>query len=277
MHRIVRERPFASWLLAAILITTAVWLPLTACGDDTAATTASTTPSTNAATSVDGAAPTGTTRVDTGVPEVVTFSTEDGLTLSGTLYGTGDRGVILAHMYPADQTSWSSIAEGLAREGYLVLTFDFRGYGASEGERQIEKIHLDVTAAVQRIREAGAAHVVVAGASMGGTAGLIAAVDLQTDQSIRLAGVITLSSPVEFMGLTALEAVPALGVPLLFVAAEGDVGADNARLLANSAASAGLLIVDGDEHGTELFRGPSADEVRNALSLFLSENMAGND
>jgi pimeloyl-ACP methyl ester carboxylesterase len=68
-------------------------------------------------------------------------------------------------MYPADQSSWYATAERLAQEGYLVLTFDFRGYGDSGGEKQIDLIDGDVGAAITAIRGEGAAEVVLAGAS----------------------------------------------------------------------------------------------------------------
>ncbi len=73
--------------------------------------------------------------VDAGTAHKVSFATDDGVTLGGHLFGKGTSGVILAHMYPADQTSWYPTAERLAQEGFLVLTFDFRGYSDSEGSR----------------------------------------------------------------------------------------------------------------------------------------------
>ncbi len=86
-----------------------------------------------------------------GVSQTVTFTTDDGVVLGGHLFGTGSKGVILAHMYPADQTSWYATAEKLAAQGYLVLTFDFRGYGESEGDKQIDRIDRDVMAAANEI------------------------------------------------------------------------------------------------------------------------------
>src|SRR4029450_11144518 len=58
-----------------------------------------------------------------------TFETSDGVQLSGRLFGpeSASAGVVLAHMLPADQTSWYPFAERLASQGYRVLTFDFRG------------------------------------------------------------------------------------------------------------------------------------------------------
>src|SRR3972149_1326741 len=64
------------------------------------------------------------------VGTVVTFTTDDRGTLSGRLFkgqNSDAAGVVLAHMYPADQTSWWDYARTLAAEGYVALTFDFRG------------------------------------------------------------------------------------------------------------------------------------------------------
>ena len=129
-------------------------------------------------------------------------------------------------MYPADQTSWTAIAEKLAQEGYLVLTFDFRGYGESGGSTRTSRTSTVTSSRrLNYLRSAGASDIVLVGASMGGTASLIAATTLQAMSSLRLAGVVTLSAPVEFQGLSAADSVPDLVVPLLFVAAEDDAGA----------------------------------------------------
>jgi len=204
----------------------------------------------------------------------VEFSSKDGLTLRGTLFGSGSSGVLLAHMYPADQTSWWGIAERLAQEGYLVLTFDFRGYGESEGGRDIARIDRDVLGGVSCLQVNGAGHLVLVGASMGGTACLVAADALQPLSSVRLAGVATLSAPVEFKGLSAAQAVPRLAVPLLFIAAEGDVGAEGARQLNELAGdNAQLRILAGSEHGTQLLEGPHKDTVYQLLTDFLHRNL----
>jgi alpha/beta superfamily hydrolase len=251
----------------------------TACnGDDLATNTSMTNPGTSNGTSTSGSGtalePTGA-GADAGASQAVTFNTEDGVALSGHLYGGGTKGVILCHMYPADQTSWYPIAERLAEHGYLVLTFDFRGYGESGGDKEIEKIDQDVAAAFFHIRNAGATDVVLVGASMGGTAGLIAASNLMTISSVRLAGVVTLSAPVEFEGLSATGAVPTLvGLPLLFIAAEGDAGADGARELQELAGDQGdLEILPGSEHGTDLLEGSQAETVWSLLLNFLQQNL----
>jgi pimeloyl-ACP methyl ester carboxylesterase len=76
---------------------------------------------------------------------VVSFRTGDGITLRGHVFGSGDRWVILSHMFPDDQTAWYPFAAELAGRGYHVLTYDFRGYGESEGTKQIERIDRDLT------------------------------------------------------------------------------------------------------------------------------------
>jgi len=244
-------------LLCALVVMSAG--SMTACNGDSSTSTTASAAQTGADTAASGS--------DTSASESVSFTTGDGVTLSGHLFGSGPSGVVLAHMYPADQTSWYATAERLAQEGYLVLTFDFRGYGDSEGTKQIELIDRDVVAAIKELAGAGATRVALIGASMGGTAGLIAA---SQATPVSIAGVTTLSAPVEFKGLSAGEAIPKLTVPLLFIAAEDDSGADGARELHELAGSeAELELFPGDEHGTELLEGPHAEEVWELLSGFL--------
>ena len=83
--------------------------------------------------------------------------------LAGRLFGPDDAtaGVVLAHMLPADQTSWFDFADRLGELGYRVLTFDFRGYcpggdaGCSEGQKDATAIWQDVAAPWAFLRIAG--------------------------------------------------------------------------------------------------------------------------
>jgi alpha/beta superfamily hydrolase len=247
-----------SLLLASLLLCLAV----VSCGG------ASTQPASTTLTTVAGA-------TGDAPYEVIQFATEDGVTLSGRLYGTGTSAVLLSHMYPADQTSWDATAQRLAEAGYLSMTFDFRGYGLSEGEKDIQYLDRDVTAAVQYLRSEGAAEVILVGASMGGTASLKAAAQLQTLSSFRVAGVVTLSAPVDFNGLSAREAVPNIVLPMLFAASEGDMGAEGARELQTLSGDRGdLQILKGSDHGTELLAGEQAATAWRLLLDFLSENLS---
>lgn len=61
----------------------------------------------------------------------IEFSTEDDIRLSGTLYipENGEIAVVLAHQgtIGTNQQSWQSFAETIAENGFVALTFDFRG------------------------------------------------------------------------------------------------------------------------------------------------------
>lgn len=94
----------------------------------------------------------------------VTFRAADGVELAGRLFGDPARartGVVFAHMLPADQSSWFAFAHRVAGEGYLALTFDFRGYcpggdaGCSEGERDVSADAVDLVGAVAFVRSRG--------------------------------------------------------------------------------------------------------------------------
>lgn len=203
---------------------------------------------------------------ETAPPRLVQFTASDGVGLAGDLRGEGPTGVVLAHMFPADRTSWDEFAELLAGEGFTVLNFDFRGYGDSKGTKELAEIWQDVLAAVEVVRGRGAQQVVVIGASMGGTAALVAAARTDLD------GVVTLSAPSTFMGLAAPpEVVQAVDEPKLFIAAQGDAqAAATAQDLYTQASGAKRLeIVTGTDHGSDLLSGGQAEVVRMHILTFL--------
>jgi pimeloyl-ACP methyl ester carboxylesterase len=205
---------------------------------------------------------------EAGEPQPVAFEATDGTPLSGRLFGKGLTGVILAHMYPADQKSWYPVARKLADKGYLALTFDFRGYGESGGEKVISKIDRDLEGAYRFLRPK-VKKVFLMGASMGGTAAVRVAAENPT------AGVVSLSAPIAFRGLDAREAILRIEVPCLFIAAEGDGPAAAAARELNKAAKSPdrlLLIVPGTEHGTRLFGSPQGGKVQDAILDFLNKN-----
>jgi pimeloyl-ACP methyl ester carboxylesterase len=105
------------------------------------------------------------------VGEPVTFPTQDGGIVYGIVYGTGERGVVLAHGGQFNKESWEKQAQVLTGAGFRVLAFDFRGYGQSRGphdSKSDEGRQYDVLAAVAYLRKTGAKSVYVVGGSMGG-------------------------------------------------------------------------------------------------------------
>jgi pimeloyl-ACP methyl ester carboxylesterase len=209
----------------------------------------------------------------------VTFRSADGVELAGRLFGDTDRartGVVFAHMLPADQSSWFAFADRVAGEGYLALTFDFRGYcpggdaGCSAGERDASSDATDVAAAVAFLRSQGVETVAIVGASMGGTAALIVA----ADQGGRIAAVITLSAPQSIEGLVAGPDVLArISAPKLFLAGafDGTAAAAAQAFSDESRAPSRLEIVPSDDHGTDLITGSQAEIVRNLLLSELAQ------
>lgn len=195
----------------------------------------------------------------------ITFDSADGVTLAGRLFGPedGDAGVVLAHMFPADQSSWYSFADRLAGEGYRVLTFDFRGYcpggdaGCSEGEKRIPDIWQDVLGAMEALRSEGVSRIALIGASMGGTASLVAA----SKEAGDVEAIVTLSAPTSFEGLEAgPETVSQVTAAKLFIAGHADTAAAEAVevLYGEALQPKRPLILTTEDHGTDILSGNQA-------------------
>jgi uncharacterized protein len=203
---------------------------------------------------------------ENGASQAVSFQTADGVTIRGHLFGEGETLVILAHMRPSDQTSWFGFAEELAKAGYSALTFDFRGYGESEGSQELSKIDLDVEAAIETMRDKGYGVIYLMGASMGGTASLIVAARQE------VAGVVAISAPANFEGLDAEAVVGQVSERKLFIASKGDSSATMSleQLFGRAPEPKEEKVFEGSDHGTNLLEGKDAAEVKAAIMAFLS-------
>jgi predicted alpha/beta-hydrolase family hydrolase len=212
----------------------------------------------------------------------ITFRTDDGVRLAGRLFGApgAPAGVVLAHMLPADQTSWYPFAKRLAAQGYRVLTFDFRGYcpggdgGCSEGTKQVDAADVDLQAAVDRLRKDGVTRVAIAGASMGGTAALrVAATD-----PAGIAAVVTLSAPVAIERLSVdRQTLANVRAPKLIIAGLGDPsGAAGAAetIAAQSPQPVREEIVTSDAHGTDLLTSQQGEHVQELIELWFGQWLA---
>jgi pimeloyl-ACP methyl ester carboxylesterase len=213
-------------------------------------------------------------RVDLSGSEVVSFASTDGVELEGRLFGDGTAAVILSHMRPADQTSWYPFATRLADADYLVLTYNFRGYcpggegGCSSGELDVGAIWQDVLGAIEFVAERGATSVSLVGASMGGTASLVAA----SRPGVDVRAVVSLSAPASIEGLVVDGAVLSnVTAAKLFIAGVGDAQAarDAEALYERSPPPKRVEIVPADDHGTDLLSGPRAEDVRRLIEVYL--------
>lgn len=214
----------------------------------------------------------------TGPPEgsrAVSFDSAGGVRLEGRLFGDGPVAVVLSHMYPADQRSWWRFAERLSEDGYMALTYDFRGYcpggqaGCSEGDREIDRIWQDVVAAIDFARSEGASTVVLMGASMGATASLIAA----SQEGVSIAAIVSLSAPLAFEGLAVTPDVLArVTAAKLFVAGVSDPnGASDAAeaLYAQSPQPKRVEILTTDDHGTDMLEGNQSGILQTRILDYL--------
>ena len=202
----------------------------------------------------------------------ILVTAEDGLVMRGQVYGaSGATGVILTHELGGNQGNWSDFAERLAGRGFLVLTFDFRGHGRSPGPREVGIADSDLAAAARVMTSPdafGRTNFFVVGASMGGTAALkIAARE-------KVLGVVTLSSPINTHGLSALEDIPTIKSPKLFIVANDDqpfVNEANSMFVSASEPKQ-IEVLEGSDHGTDLMRGDLASETTRLIVEFLNAN-----
>lgn len=162
-----------------------------------ACTTTSPSPSDPGATASSIAVePSASASADDAAFERVQFATSDGVELNGRLWGAGSVGVILAHGFSerTGQDDWRDFPDFLAQRGYVALTFTFRGFcdrEACAGERDLGSNWRDVVAATEYLQARDVDTIFVIGASMGGLAVLRAA----HQPEVRLAGVVSLSTP----------------------------------------------------------------------------------
>lgn len=195
----------------------------------------------------------------------VRFETSNGLTLTGRLFGRGNVGVTLAHMFPADATSWYPAARRLAQAGYMAVAFNFRGYATSEGNKDVANGPADIQAAAQLLRDSGARDIVYVGASMGGTASIVA-----SENRDPLA-VVSVSAPLRFMGLDAPAVAGRVQRPVLLLAARSDGEAFSAvEELERSLPNPETKLYEGDAHGTNLLadRPEAIDEIVTFLKRY---------
>jgi len=203
----------------------------------------------------------------------VTFTTADGVTLHGTLYGQGNVAVIFSNMGDQRQDSWAAVAEAVAEQGYLTLTYDFRYWVNDKIDNALAKrVADDLSAAAAFVREQGAQKVVMVGASLGGMATAKAAA------SNEASAVIIIASPTEApsLGLVVeISELQAITVPKLFIASESDrtVKAEALKQMYDLAVGPKELhLYPGAAHGTDIFKTENGSDLQARLIAFITSN-----
>lgn len=190
----------------------------------------------------------------------VSFPTADGGVVYADIYGSGDRGLVLAHGARFDKASWKGQAQKFAEAGYHVVAIDFRGYGKSHGP---DKAHLyeDVLAAVQYLRGQGAKTVAVLGGSMGGGAAANAVVEGPAGAIDRL--VLLAHAPI--------QKPEKITGPKLFIAAQGDpITARVKEQYENAPQPKELVLLDGSAHAQFLFTTDQSERLMREILRFLA-------
>jgi pimeloyl-ACP methyl ester carboxylesterase len=207
----------------------------------------------------------------TAVPARQEFSlpTDDGGLLSAVTSGEGERAVVLAHGGRWNKESWDEPSRALAKAGFRVVAFDFRGYGKSRGPANAVKAddgrHRDVLAAVRHLRKNGATHVSVIGASMGGDYAAEAA-EVEPRAIDRLV----------LLAAGAYTPLRRMAGPKLFIMSRDDVIGDNQpRLPAiraqyqRASGPKAFVVLDGSAHAQAIFTTPEGDRLMREILRFL--------
>lgn len=204
-------------------------------------------------------------------PKLVSFPTSDGGLIYGHEYGKGDHGVVLAHGGRFNKESWDKQARILAQAEFRVLAIDFRGYGKSRGGGQSQdrddRHYLDILAAVRYLRESGAKTVSVVGASFGGGAAAMAAVESGPGEIDRLV----------LMAHSAIAQPERMQGRKLFITTRGDFsGSGTLRLPGirdqydRAPEPKELLILEGTAHAQHVFETDQGERLMHEIQRFLS-------
>lgn len=201
---------------------------------------------------------------------IVTFKTDDDIKISGNIFGTGNKWVILSHMLQTDQTAWFEFAEVLKQNGFIVLTYDFRGIGHSGGsmyKKGVQNMYLDLEAALRFIRQFNPEKIFFVGAGVGAT------VSLEVAAKEAVNGVISISGLEEFQELTVKDEIGSVTVPKLFIASSKDKNAtENANNLYNSSVDPkDIQIIEGSSNGTNMLS-ENGDILKQMILDFLNKN-----
>ena len=204
----------------------------------------------------------------------ITIRADDGGVIHADAYGSGDRGVVLAHGGRFDRASWKPQALVLAGMGFRVIAIDFRAAVEARQGRETPCLYeatclvKDVLAAVRHLRRAGAPTVSIVGGSLGGGAAAQASIEAQPgeiDRIVLLAHML-IDRPEQMRGRK------------LFIVAKDDRGGnDQPRLRGiqdqfdKAPGPKELLVVDGTAHAQAMFDTAEGPRVMREIVSFLRE------
>jgi dienelactone hydrolase len=195
----------------------------------------------------------------------LTFHTH-GARIDAAVLGDGDVGVVFANDSGNSACGWMSFARQLVARGMRVLAFEYDDESHAAGEG---------LAAARALRAAGARHVAMVGASIGGRAVVQAA---SRNHGTLDAGV-SLSAE-RSVGANLREILPLarrIHLPSLYVGSRDDgyttFGRDTRQFHEVTPAKVNrMLLVPGGDHGVDLLSDENGPHVRKTILAFLEAN-----
>lgn len=201
------------------------------------------------------------------------LQTADGATLAARQWGAGADWVILSSNGDGKSERWQPLAEALHKQGYVVLTYDWRGTTpALPGKAEWILALNDAKAALAHARAQGARRMVLAGGSLGG----ITSIKLGNEKEV--VGVLAMGAPYKATPLDINVAeLKAIMAPKLFMTSAKDsvVAASEVQwLYDNSLAPKSIHQYSGDAHGVELLASPDREDVIQRTLAFVALAMS---
>ena len=189
-----------------------------------------------------------------------------GARIEGAVLGDGDVGIVFANDSGNSACGWMSFARQLAGRGIRTLVFEYDDESHAAGES---------LAGARALRAAGARHVAMVGASVGGRAVVQAASrDRRT-----LDAAVSLSAE-RSVGANLREILPLarrIRVPSLYVGSREDgytfFGRDTRQFHRVTPAKINrILLLPGGDHGVDLLSDENGPRVRVTILAFLQAN-----
>lgn len=191
--------------------------------------------------------------------------------IRGDLYGSGSRGIVLAHGGRFNKESWAPQARVLADAGFTVLAINFRGDrlnpdGTPSAEGSDADNAADVLAAVRYLHSTGIKSAFAIGGSLGGDA-------VGNGEALSKPGEI---ERVVFLGSEGGDHPEQLKCPKLFIVARNDESGSGPRLpgikdhFARAPEPKKLVIVDGSAHAQYLFTSDQGPQVMHEILTFVT-------
>jgi hypothetical protein len=215
------------------------------------------------------AAPTIRPTLPTPAPTVpsqpVSFLSEKGVTLQGTLYGHGTHGIILSNEGNNESGPWLPVALQLAQNGYLVLSYMYRDRVTTSHQLSVHAL-TDLRAAITFLRVHNVTKLVLIGASLG------ALVTVKEATVKKFDALVVISAPIGYQDVQLSDTeLQAITVPKLFVTSDlnDPFTRDTLHMFDVTPDPKEKLVYPGVKHGISLFEGDTGAALLPSLLQFL--------